>query len=173
MVKLLTISESALGGGLSRHSADFTGGFLFEHDLGDDQAKYWAGATVNHIGRSQLRGDWLGQRISGMAGVQIPFRRGLWNKGLVHQQNRDQSYGLTAHLRQQGNNLQLDMGLNLTYSPIMIGLWYRGIPIRQFDKTFQNDALVGLMALQFDTFMVQYSYDITGISSAIRHGRGA
>ncbi|MBC7570814.1 MAG: type IX secretion system membrane protein PorP/SprF [Spirosoma sp.] len=65
------------------------------------------------------------------------------------------------------------MGLNLTYSPIMIGLWYRGIPIRQFDKTFQNDALVGLMALQFDTFMVQYSYDITGISSAIRHGRGA
>lgn len=157
-------------GGLTRKSLDFSGGLLFEHDLGDDKAKYWAGLAVNHIYRSQLRGDWLGQRIGAMAGLKLPFTGGPWNKGLVHQQNRDQSIGLTGYLRQQGNNLQLDMGLNLIYSPIMVGLWYRGIPLRKVGRTFQNDALVGIMALQVDQLMIQYSYDVT--VSALRFATG-
>ncbi|AQG78781.1 PorP/SprF family type IX secretion system membrane protein [Spirosoma montaniterrae] len=163
LVNVVSADPLAMGGALSKHSADFSGGILFEHDLGDDKAKYWAGLAVHHIYRSQLRGDWLGQRISGMAGLRIPFTggRGLWNKGLVHQQNRDRSVSLTTHLRQQGNNLQLDTGFNLTYSPLMVGVWYRGIPIRRLDKTFQNDALIGIVGFQFDRFLVEYSYDIT------------
>ncbi|QIP14823.1 PorP/SprF family type IX secretion system membrane protein [Spirosoma aureum] len=158
-------------GTFTRKSVDFTGGLLFEHELGDNLASYWAGLTVNHIGRSQLRGDWLGQRISGMAGIKLPFEGRVWNKGYAHQQNRDQSIGLTGYLRQQGNNLQLDVGLNLIYSPLMLGLWYRGIPLRKIGQTtFQSDALVGIIAFQFDQLMVQYSYDVT--LSSMRYATG-
>ncbi|GAB3640044.1 type IX secretion system membrane protein PorP/SprF [Spirosoma arcticum] len=170
LVSQTTGDPLATGGSLSRNSIDFSGGMLFEHDLGDNLAKYWAGVAVHHIYRSQVRGDWLGQRISAMAGVRLPFEGGLWNNGLAHQQNRDQSIGLTGLLQQQGNSLQLDTGLNLTYSPVMVGLWYRGIPIRRFDKTFQNDALIGIVAFQFDRFLVEYSYDIT--VSALRYATG-
>lgn len=148
-------------GTLSQKSVDFSSGLLFEHDLGDNMASYWAGVSVHHIGRSQGRGDWLGQRITGMAGLRLPFQSKVGNRGLGHQQDRDQSIGLTSYIRQQGNNVQMDIGLNLIYSPVMLGLWYRGIPLRKTGQTYQNDALVAIFALHVDKMMVQYSYDIT------------
>ncbi|GAB3569635.1 hypothetical protein GCM10027578_24470 [Spirosoma luteolum] len=157
-------------GTLTQKSLDFSSGLVFEHELGDDMATYWMGASMHHMGRSQARGDWLGQRLTGMAGIRLPFTSTLGNQGLGHQQNRDQSIGLTGYVRQQGNNVQLDVGLNLIYSPVMLGLWYRGIPLRRTGQTYQNDALIGIFALHVANMMVQYSYDIT--VSSLRFSTG-
>ncbi|MBL7877140.1 MAG: type IX secretion system membrane protein PorP/SprF, partial [Cyclobacteriaceae bacterium] len=57
---------------------------------------------------------------------------------------------------------QLDLGLHFLYDPVMIGLWYRGIPVQQNVKdNISQDALVLVLGFQFEKLEVGYSYDFT------------
>lgn len=76
--------------------------------------------------------------------------------------------------RVQGPFDQLDLGLHYHVDPIMVGFWYRGIPIQK--NTIDNvsqDAIVFTMGLQFSLFEFGYSYDFTvselGVNSGGAH----
>ena len=58
---------------------------------------------------------------------------------------------------------QLDAGLYLYYQPIILGIWYRGLPgIKRYDKGFKNhDAVALLIGYKYEDFKIGYSYDIT------------
>lgn len=121
---------------------------------------FWAGFSATHI--NQPNRSLLGEeskipmKTSIHAGVKIPLYHGLFKK------DRVSSISPSFVYQNQGSFDQLDIGLHFLYAPVMIGLWYRGIPIQQ--NTLDNisqDAVVLILGMQFDQMEVAYSYDFT------------
>ena len=48
------------------------------------------------------------------------------------------------------------------YTPVSLGVWYRGIPVKQNVKdNISQDAVVGILGFQFEKAEISYSYDFT------------
>ncbi len=156
-------SDPLKAGTLTKHTVDFAGGIKFEYEPNQDGNYWWVGATVHHLGKSiqTQNGSIFSQRIGVQAGLTIPISLNLWNNGHAQEWSREKTVSFTTAFRQQGGSFQLDCGINLAYSPIVLGLWYRNLPLRKFNGFSQRDALVFLTAFQKDNFMFQYSYDLT------------
>ncbi len=58
---------------------------------------------------------------------------------------------------------QFDLGFYYTRNPIVLGLWYRGIPLFKAYKPgySNNDAIIFLIGVVFDKCKIGYSYDLT------------
>jgi type IX secretion system PorP/SprF family membrane protein len=54
---------------------------------------------------------------------------------------------------------QLDLGFYWNYEPLVLGIWYRGIPIAKHYSI--NDAVVLLIGYKNERFNLGYSYDFT------------
>jgi type IX secretion system PorP/SprF family membrane protein len=54
---------------------------------------------------------------------------------------------------------QIDLGFYWNYEPLVLGIWYRGIPIIKNNSL--NDALVLLAGFKTDRYNIGYSYDFT------------
>jgi len=65
---------------------------------------------------------------------------------------------------------QLDLGLYWYQMPLVIGIWYRGIPL--FKELKSNDALAFLIGFKMDQISIGYSYDLT-ISQLVGFTGGA
>ncbi|MFO7843228.1 MAG: type IX secretion system membrane protein PorP/SprF, partial [Bacteroidales bacterium] len=61
--------------------------------------------------------------------------------------------------KMQDQYSQLDLGLYWYQMPLVIGVWYRGIPV--FKDLTSNDALAFLVGFKVDQFQIGYSYDLT------------
>ena len=77
---------------------------------------------------------------------------------------------LAFHFRSQETNQQLDFGTYYQKNELLVGLWYRGIPV--FAKSPTHDALTVMLGYKLNGFSIGYSYDIT-ISKLITHTGGA
>jgi hypothetical protein len=80
-------------------------------------------------------------------------------------------------LRHQATYTQLDIGLYWYKAPLMLGLWYRGIPFLKgqeghYQKDPRGDALAFLVGYKMDQLRVGYSYDFT-ISNLVSSTGGA
>jgi hypothetical protein len=58
-----------------------------------------------------------------------------------------------------------------TYAPLVLGVWYRGIPviITPDPTIFNHDALIGLVGFKTANLSIGYSYDFT--ISKLNNGR--
>lgn len=70
-----------------------------------------------------------------------------------------QSISPSFLFKMQGEYSQLDLGLYWYQMPLVIGVWYRGIPV--FKELTSNDALAFLIGFKVDQFSIGYSYDLT------------
>ena len=61
--------------------------------------------------------------------------------------------------KQQAEFQQIDFGFYWHYSPIVAGIWYRGIPVVR--NNAMNDAVVLLLGIKTDKLNIGYSYDFT------------
>jgi len=121
---------------------------------------FWAGFTASHINQPNrsLLGDEskVPMKTSVHAGVKIPLYNGVFKR------DRISSIAPSFVYQNQGNFDQLDIGLHFNYAPVMIGAWYRGIPIQQDTKdNVSQDAVVLILGMQFDNLEIGYSYDFT------------
>jgi len=75
----------------------------------------------------------------------------------------EESINAWLHYRAQGKFDQLDLGAYWLRNPLILGLWYRGIPIlKSYKKGYQNnDAVVLQVGYLWKEFKFGYSYDIT------------
>ena len=56
----------------------------------------------------------------------------------------------------------MDLGANIHYEPIILGLFYRGIPIVEIENNqINHDALILVFGFELDRFRFGYSYDFT------------
>jgi len=121
---------------------------------------FWFGFASSHINqpnRSLLNQESpLPIKTTIHGGVRIPLSSGPFKK--QHTAVLSPSFVY----KNQGNFDQLDLGAYFLYDPIVMGLWYRGIPIKQNVKdNISQDAVVVILGFQMPKFEIMYSYDYT------------
>lgn len=122
--------------------------------------KVWLGVSTAHLNRPNrsLMDDEseIPVKTSVHGGVRIPLYHGLFKR------ERTASIAPSFVYKQQGNFDQLDLGTYFFYEPVVVGLWYRGIPIRQNAKdNISQDAVVVVLGFQLQKLELSYSYDVT------------
>lgn len=133
---------------------DFGGGILAYN------RKFWFGFSAMHLNRPnrsllQEEAD-IPIKTSIHGGVRIPLYHGLFKK------DRVAAIAPSFVYKQQGNFDQLDIGTYFLYDPIVAGIWYRGIPIRQSGSDhLSHDAVVIVLGFQLTKLELTYSYDMT------------
>ncbi len=137
---------------------DFSVGGLYYSDWA------WIGATASHINRP-AQGFFVGDNsrlpIKGNihAGLRIPL---LGFTGRGDEMDREISFSPVILYKFQGKYDQLDLGAYLTYSPMTVGVYYRGLPFKRYNQSLNNhDALAFLIGYRADKFSIGYSYDAT------------
>jgi len=126
----------------------------------------WAGTTVDHLFRPDEsfydNKAIIPVKISVFGGFQI-VKRGRLLKPV------NETLSLAYLLKLQGDDRQLDLGLYWNKVPLVLGIWYRGIPILNSDR---GDAIAALVGIKLKGFNIGYSYDFT-ISNLINSTHGA
>jgi len=139
--------------------------------------RWWAGFTVDHLLRPNY-GLYNNDvrwpiKYSLFGGYQIMKKSQLTNP-------IDETVSFAFFLRHQDVYTQMDIGLHWYKAPLMLGLWYRGIPFRgafsddddPFQKDPRGDALAFMVGYKMDQLRVGYSYDFT-ISHLVSSTGGA
>ncbi len=121
---------------------------------------FWIGGAVHHINepnQSIAGGEApLKRRISIHGGYRIPL-----NSGSALTDVGTRSLTPSFNYRTQGDFEQLDIGAYFTLNPILVGLWYRGIPIRSLDGIANSEALIFMIGIQNNRITFGYSFDYT------------
>lgn len=133
---------------------DFGTGILLYNKM------FWAGFSASHINepnRSLVEDEAeIPVKTSLHAGFRVPLYSGVFKK------QRTSSIAPSFVYQKQGEFDQLDIGLHFLYEPVMIGFWYRGIPVQQNVKdNVSQDAMVLILGMRFDKMEIGYSYDFT------------
>lgn len=127
---------------------------------------FWLGGTVDHllqpdVGLYSTEAN-IPMKYSAYGG--IDFRR----KGKLLKPSDDMMTFAFLY-KKQGPVQQLDIGMYWSSHPIVLGLWYRGLPWLNSDV---GDALIFLAGIKTNSFNIGYSYDFT-VSSILPYTRGS
>ncbi len=129
----------------------------------------WLGASVfqlNQPNASIIDGDspWP-MRIVVHAGTRLPIYGDRYKSKMVS------SLAPSILYRYQGGTHQIDMGVQYMVAPVVVGIWYRGVPLMKNPKGGNsNEALIFSMGLLFENFEFGYSYDFTISELSARSG---
>jgi type IX secretion system PorP/SprF family membrane protein len=149
-------------GGLKKGFVDLTfGGLLFSKNA-------WFGATIDHLTEpnQSIDGgvDPLPRKLSIHGGYKFFMKSGVMGNGL-YARPRERSITPTFQYKSQGEFDQMDLGMYATFEPIIIGLWYRGLPFKKFEEFNNNESIVFLMGFtkkaKDDVLHIGYSFDFT------------
>ncbi len=145
-----------------------SGGVLYSEN-------FWVGVSLNHLNtpeQSFIKGQSaLAVKTSFFGGYTFSFTP-EWRKRHVNP-DEEKSITPTFLYKMQGKSDQLDIGLYGRYNALIVGFWYRGIPVKVFKpEKMNNDALIFLIGFVHKELAVGYSYDYT-ISKLTRASGGA
>ena len=126
----------------------------------------WLGVSAHHLNapnKSLISGsnDILQTKYSVQLGTKILFEDSYYEQNSVSERNREKSISPVMHYKHQGSFDQMDLGAYLTLSPLVIGAWYRGIPLKNSRNASAREAFVALLGYRQDNFSIGYSYDMT------------
>jgi type IX secretion system PorP/SprF family membrane protein len=133
---------------------DFGGGMLAYN------RKFWFGFSAWHLNRPNRsllgEGVQIPVKTSFHGGIRLPLYNGVFKK------DRIAAIMPSFVYKHQGEFDQLDLGTYFLYEPVILGLWYRGIPIRQNKMdNISHDAVVVILGFQLQRIELTYSYDLT------------
>jgi type IX secretion system PorP/SprF family membrane protein len=142
-----TIEQPTLN---SKADLDFSTSVLAYSD------KYWIGLAIDHLLKPKNslydNNTTVPVKISVFGGAQVIRRGRLLNP-------IDESLSLAFLFKNQDHISQLDLGVYWFKEPLMLGLWYRGIPFLNNERI--GDAVALLAGYKIENFSVGYSYDFT------------
>ena len=152
----------------SRFYMDFSMGFLALYD------KYWAGFSYNHLNQPDQSlidngvSAPLPRKFTFQAGARIP----LQIRGNEQASNRDVTFAM--HYKAQGKFDQLDIGGYINTEPIVLGVWYRGLPLKSNKRGHINaDAITILFGIKKEGYSWGFSYDVTISKLAVTSSAGS
>jgi type IX secretion system PorP/SprF family membrane protein len=139
--------------------------------------QYWFGMSLNHLNepnQTLLSGNntisELPMKFSMHGGYVFSIKDKIVNRATA------QNVTVAFQYKSQGKFDQLDLGFYYNNSPLVFGLWYRGLPlIKHYEPTYaNNDAIVALVGYSIPDYNISigYSYDIT-ISRLISNSGGS
>ena len=124
--------------------------------------KMWIGGAVHHLTEpnQSLMGDVvkLPRRISVHGGYRLPLGS---SRVSARSREREKSITPSFSYRTQGAFDQLDVGAFVTLNPLILGAWYRGIPVRKLDGVANSESIVFMIGIQQAKTSIGYSFDYT------------
>lgn len=152
------------GGGRVSYLDFSTGGLVFSEN-------FWFGIEASHLNRPD--------QAIGTGTDRLPIK-GSFNVGYkfyygdpLSRDYRERSIIPTMLYKFQGQYDQMDIGIYTIYDPLMLGIWYRGLPVKKYSEDYRNhEAIILLAGVNAGGITLAYSYDIT-ISSLAGHSKGA
>ncbi len=138
-----------------------SGALLYSDDV-------WLGLAVDHLNKpnQSLIGqeDKLAMKFSVHGGYKFRFKPGVNGQGM-YTRPQERSLTPTFQYKKQGLFNQIDLGMYLTFEPMVLGLWYRGVPFQTVNDFTNHESVVVLVGFTQKTkdsnFKVGYSYDVT------------
>ena len=127
--------------------------------------KTWVGLSFHHLNQPNQsfidQESQLDRKFSVHAGHKIMFTKGRRLRTVAYQfQERSATFAI--NYKKQGGFNQLDAGVQLYFQPLVLGAWYRGIPIQSVNEVFKNESIIALVGLELSSDLaVGYSYDFT------------
>ncbi len=123
---------------------------------------FWIGTCVDHLlhpNQSLYEQEFADENLALLATKVQVF--GGWRLVVREQLMRPTPTVLQLAFlyKNQAHYNQLDLGFYWNYEPLVLGIWYRGIPI--FSELVNNDAVVLLIGLKTKRYNIGYSYDFT------------
>lgn len=121
---------------------------------------FWFGVSAFHLNRPNeslygFNAEPMGIRYSAHGGYRVRIKGHSLTK-------LDHFLVFAANYMMQDEFDQLDMGFYYEFNPIVIGLWYRGLPAKSNSYGYLNhDAIAVLLGFQAGKYKIGYSYDIT------------
>lgn len=126
---------------------------------------FWVGTAVHHINepnQSFVGGDSrLARKYSVHAGYKLNLGDGQRLRTVAYQ-FQERSVTFAMNYKKQGGFNQLDAGMQFYFQPLVIGGWYRGIPIQSVDEIVKNESIIALLGLELnENLSFGYSHDFT------------
>lgn len=122
--------------------------------------KFWFGVSAFHNNSPNqsfynYNENPLARKVSAHGGVRIRMKGNSLTK-------LDHYMVLAANYQSQQQFDQMDFGFYYEFSPIILGVWYRGLPMKSNGYEHPNhDAMAVLLGFQAARYKFGYSYDIT------------
>ena len=118
--------------------------------------RHWFGFTLDHLLKPKNSlyetEQFIPLKVSVFGGTQIIRRGRLLNP-------IDETLSAAFLYKNHYQVSQLDIGLYWYKNPIVLGIWYRGLPLINNER--RGDAIAFLTGYKIENFSVGYSYDFT------------
>lgn len=154
----------------SRYSfVDYAVGGMFYND------KFWFGASAHHLSEPNIsfiddQTSVLPMKVSLQGGYKVDLVPGRRDYFTHNYQERSLSFAF--NYKQQDPFSQLDVGAQLFLQPLVLGLWYRGLPTK--NTLPNNEAFIGLVGVALESGLdIGYSYDVTTSKLGQKNSGGA
>lgn len=124
--------------------------------------RFWAGASLDHLLQPNQSLYYNEFQEGNLATVPVKLQVFGGSKHIVNQtllRPVPTIIQLAFLYKQQDVFSQLDLGFYYHYSPLVLGIWYRGIPL--INKNKKNDSVILLCGIKTRTLNIGYSYDFT------------
>lgn len=103
-------------------------------------------------------------KLSVHGGFKFHMKPGAVGSG-IYTREAERSIGPAFQYRHQGDFDQMDLGLYYTAEPLVLGLWYRGVPFKNVNGFVNNESLVFLLGFTRigakEALNIGYSFDYT------------
>lgn len=143
-------------------SYNSTGDVDFSASIITYSDRFWAGATVDHLLQPNQSLYYNEYEEGNLAKVPIKYQVFGGSKHIVNQtllRPVPTVIQLAFLYKKQDVFSQLDLGFYYHYNPLVLGIWYRGIPL--VNKNKKNDAVILLCGIKTKSLNIGYSYDFT------------
>ena len=148
---------------------DFSAGIvMFGHE------KYWLGFSAHHLTEPEqafyLKSSPLPIKYSVHGGYSFIFKK---KTGLAGHTENDLEIIPTFIYKAQTKFDQLDLGVYGIKAPFLLGVWYRGIAVKQDERIVNSDAIIVQAGYQYQALSMIYSYDFTVSKLDLRNTHGS
>lgn len=138
---------------------------------------FWIGFSAHHLNTPNLSyfkaddvNDRLPRKYSVHAGYKVRLRQQSNRQFYGGKSPRPIDFYPALNYRVQGEFMQFDVGGYFDFNPIIMGLWYRGIPVRTLNNINANEALVFSVGFSANGLNIGYSFDYTLSALGIESG---
>jgi len=139
-------------------------------------SKFWLGVSAFHllspeISYLEVNGNKLPIKYSLQGGVKFDMAPGDIND-YFNNTDQDRSLSFAFNYKSQGQFSQLDIGAEFYFEPLVLGVWYRGLPTKY--SLPNNESIISLLGVRLDNGIeLGYSFDFSISKLGQKYSGGA
>lgn len=152
-------SGENLGEDYSYQFVDYSFGMLFNNE------DMWFGVSAHHITQPNIsfvdgQTSELPMKLSAHGGVKFDLSGGS-STNYMNQVSGKRELTLAFNYKNQEPYTQLDLGAQINLQPIVLGVWYRGIPVTALEQP-NHESIIALVGISLGSGLdFGYSHDFT------------